>query len=237
MQFLMNTPFKILIFLLATTLTGCQTKSQVYNDLNDYGYKGKIKSITTKFYSNILQEKDKWEIQDTLIPRTIILNHFNEDGNFTRKTVTSQNNSYQIIYDYSNKIKNGWKKIDNNGVVSEVGKYTYNENTGFSEISFDTIGVKKFQSNHSFSKSQRTRTLEDIGYNEDGSTNFHSFSRFDDDAEGHLHKLATTDKLKKTKENFEFIIIEKDKHNNPLKILLIRNSKPIEIRKVTIEYK
>ena len=233
----MNTPFKILIFLLATTLTGCQTKSQVYNDLNDYGYKGKIKSITTKFYSNILQEKDKWEIQDTLIPRTIILNHFNEDGNFTRKTVTSQNNSYQIIYDYSNKIKNGWKKIDNNGVVSEVGKYTYNENTGFSEISFDTIGVKKFQSNYSFSKSQRTRTLEDIGYNEDGSTNFHIFSRFDDDAEGHLHKLATIDKLKKTKENFEFIIIEKDKHNNPLKILLIRNSKPIEIRKVTIEYK
>jgi hypothetical protein len=236
MQFLMMNQFKKLIFLLAISLMGCQAKSQVYTDLNDYGYKGKIKSITTKFYSNIVQEKDKWEIQDTLTPGTIISNYFNGDGNFTRKIVTLQNISYQLIYDYSDRIKKGWKKIDSNGVVSEVGKYTYHGNTGFSEISFDTIGTKKFRSNYIFNKSQRTKTLEDIGYNEDGSTNFHSFSTFDDDAEGHLHKLTTIDKLNKTTENIEFIILEKDKHNNPLKILLFRNSKPVEIRKVTIEY-
>ena len=219
-----------------TTFTGCQTKSQSYNDLNDYGYKGKIKSITTKFYSDIIQEQDNWEIQDTSKPRTTISNYFNQEGNFTRKNVTSQNNSYQLIFDYSDKIKKGWKKNDNNGVVSEIGKYTYNDNKGFSETSFDTVGTKKFQSNYVFSKTQRTKTLEDIGYNEDGSINFHSFSTFDDDTDGHLQKLVTLDKLNQTTENFEFRILEKDKHNNPIKILLIRNSKPIEIRKVTIEY-
>ncbi len=232
----MSAPIKILTFLFLTTLLGCQTKSQSYNDLNDYGYKGKIKSITTKFYSNIIQKEDRWNIEDTSNQRVTITKHFNQDGNFTRKTVKSQNNSYLVVFDYSGNIKKGWKKTDDNGVVSEIGKFSYNDNKGYSETSFDTVGIKKFQSTYIFSKTQRTKTLEDIGYNEDGSINFHSFSTFDDDTEGHLHKLVTVDKLNKTTEYFEFVILEKDRQNNPIKILLVRNSKPIEIRKVTIDY-
>jgi len=211
-------------------------KVTVVDDLNDYGFKGEIKSITTKFYSNLIQEQGQWVIQDISKPRTIISNYFNQEGNFNTKTVTSQNNSYKLTFDYSAKTKIGWKKNDSNGVISEIGKFTYNENKGFSETSFDTVGNKKFQSNYILSENQRTKTLEDIGYNEDGSINFHSFSTFDDDNEGHLYKLVTVDKLNKATESFEFVILEKDKRNNPLKTLLFRNSKPIEIRKVTIEY-
>jgi hypothetical protein len=232
----MRTPFKIILLLILTSFTGWQANCQSYNDLNDYGFKGKIKSITTKFYSDIFQEQGNWEIQDTSKPKTTISNYFNQDGNFTRKIVTSQYNSYQLIYDYSNKIKQGWKKIDNNGILSEFGKYNYNVNKGFCEITFDTIGNKKFQSNYVFSNTNRTKTLEDIGYNEDGSINFHSLSTFDDDKEGYLHKLVTIDKINQATENFEFRILEKDIHDNPHKVLLIRNLKPIEIRVMTIEY-
>jgi hypothetical protein len=232
----MSNPIKVLIFSILTFLTAFQAKSQVYSDLNDYGYKGNLQSITTKFYSNIKEERGRWAIQDSANSRTIT-NYFNQDGNFTRKTVTSRTGSYQLVYDYADKIKMGWKKIDSSGFVSEVGKYTYNHNDGFIETSFNTDGIKTFQSIYIFGKNKRTKTLEDIGYNEDDGISFHLFSTFyDDDIEGHLHKLVTVDKLSKKTENFEFIILEKDKHNNPLKILVKRNSKPIEIRKVTIKY-
>ncbi len=233
----MSRLIKIFTFLFLTCLTSCQTQSQVYTDLNDYGYKGKIKSVSTKFYSNINQKNDIWEIEDSLNPRTTIINYFNEDGNFTKKVVASKTHSYQLVFEYSGKNKNGWKKIDPNGIIIEIGKFTYNGKTGFTETVFDTIQKKKFQSIYTFSKNQRTKTLEDKGYNDDGSLNFNSFSTFEDDNQGHLYKLITQNKLNNSTEYFEFVIIEEDKFNNPLKILLKRNEKPIEIRKVNITYK
>jgi hypothetical protein len=223
-------------FLFLTCIVTCQGKSQIYNDLNDYGYKGKIKSISVKFYSNITQQMDKWNIKDTLNPRTTIISYFNEEGNFTKKIVTSETNSYQILFDYSGKTKKGWRKIDNNGFIIEIGKITYNGNSGFTENVFDTVGNKLFQSTYLFNKNQKTKTLEDKGYNAAGGLNYNSFTNFEDDNEGHLYKLTTQDRLKNMIDNFEFVILEKDKNNNPVKLLLKKNEKPVEIRKTSIVY-
>ena len=220
-----------LVLSLSTFIT-CHSKSQVYNDLNDHGYKGKIRSLTIKCYADIVQTQEGWKIKDTLNPTTIISYDCNQNGNFTRKRVTSKTDSFQQIFEYDGKIKTGWKRND----IDEVGRFTYNGNDGFSEISFNANGTKVFESIYIFGKDQRTKTLEDIGYKYDGSISFHLFTTFDDDAEGHLKKVKTIDNLKKTTENIEFQMLKNDEHNNPLKILIIKNDKEFQIRQITIEY-
>lgn len=234
--------FKILTFLVLAVL-GCDSSSaQVYNDLNDYGYKGKITSITTKTYERIGQVQNGWGVTDTSNARTLIRS-FNEDGNFTKKIVINKGISLLYIYDYSNKTKTGYREIDHNEEVIATGKFTYNGTTGFTETEYGTDGLKEFESVYRLDERQRTKTLEDIGYeygNRQSGTrprvNFHIFTTFYDSEDGHLYKLVAEDKLRKTTDNYEFEIIEKDKFNNPVILLVKKNGMPKEIRKSTIEY-
>ena len=235
--------FKVFVFLFLASLGSCNSKAQVYNDLDDYGYSGKIKSINTRTYYRIAQVQNKWQITDTTAYSLIHIKFFNEDGNFTKRIVINNGIRNQYVYDYSNHEKIGWTKFDINGNVIGVGKFTYKGEISFTESEYDTSGVKEFESIYTLDKTQRTKTLEDVGYTYDSHkwgmetrVTFHLFTVFQDRDAGGLYKVTTQDKLRNTIDDYEFEIIERDKFGNPVAMLVKQNGKPKEIRISTIDY-
>ncbi len=233
--------FKVFVYLFLSSLGSCHSKAQVYNDLNDLGYHGKIKSISTKTYYMIAHVQNKWEITDTTSYLSIY-KFFNEDGNFTKRIVIANGNRDQYSYDYSGHEKIGWTKIDNDGNVIGKGKFTYKEKISFTESEYDTSGAKKFESIYTLNDMQRTKTIEDIGYayrshpgEMETRLTYHAFTVFQD-KDGGLYKVTTEDKLRNTTDEYEFEIIERDKFDNPIVILVKQNGRPKEIRKSTIDY-
>jgi hypothetical protein len=208
----------------------------VYNALNDYGYRGKIRSIKIRFYSNIIQLQNKWQVKDSLQVAYTKINTFNEDGDFTKIMLTSPRDSYQMIFTYSGKIKTGFEKKDSSGETIEWGKYTYYGNKGFDETIFDADGKKVHVTKYILGENQKTKTMEDLAYNYDGHVSFRMVTTFED-KNGYLYKVSQEYKLKNQKEDLEFIILEMDKFNNPVKILVKKNGKPDQIRWMTIEYR
>jgi hypothetical protein len=224
-------PFIFLIFGVSFYLHG-----QLYNDLNDYGYNGKIKSVSTKFYTDIKKSNRGYAIADTLNPARIFTYDFNGDGNFIKKVVEAKPDSFQIFFYYEGKTKTGWKRINNSGLIVETCKIISKRNSGFTENVFDMAGFKNHQSNYIFSKDQKTKTIEAKGYNKTGEITYHSITDFEDDKEGHLYKFTTKNILTKKIDHYEFTITKKDGSNNPVEILVKKNKKTVEIRKVTIKY-
>ena len=231
----MKTLNKIVSLFLFIILISCQTQPGVYSDLNDYGYRGKVKSVRFRSYNNIILRQNKWEVKDSLQVSYTMTHTFNEDGNFIESTMKSPNDSYQMIYTYTGKIKTGWQKKDSSGNIVERGEYAYNGNKGFDETYFDTQGKKVHVSRYNLDQNHHTKTLEDLGYDNDGTVSFRMVSTFED-KDGYLYKVSQEYKTENKKDNLEFTILEKDKFNNPIKVLVKKNGKPNQIRWVTIEY-
>jgi hypothetical protein len=232
----MNYQKILLLFIFLIFGVSYYLRGQVYNDLNDYGYKGKIKSVSTKFYSDIKKLNTGYAIADTLSPARIFTYDFNGEGNFTKKVVEAKPDSFQILFNYEGKNKTGWKRINNNGLIVEICKIFPKGNSGFTEMVFDTAGFKNHRTDYIFSKDLKTKTIEAKGYNKTGEIIYHSITNFEDDKDGHLYKFATKNLLTKKIDRYEFTITKKDDSNNPLEIMVKRNKKTVEIRKIIITY-
>lgn len=227
---------KVTLFCLLAIYSCAQTKPNRYTDLDDYGFSGKIKTIHSRFFFDPEQQQNKWEARDTSMPAYSISFDFNGNGNYTKKTVVDAQAPHQLIYIYSGAVKTGCKKIDKEGRTDETGTITWQGDNSFEETTYDMKGKKTYYSKYILGANFHSKTMEDIGYNNDGSKSMHLITTYQEDKDGHLHSLTRVDKLKKTTTNFEYIVLEKDSYNNPIKILAKKGGKPYLLRLITITY-
>ena len=114
-----------------------------FNDCKEYGFKGKLKKVTTYNYSDLKKENKKWQIEnDKLISKWEFI--INEDQNFKEIKITlfdkdSVSMIYTSTYEFSSGKKSTYKRTDINETVVETGSYrwlnefTYTINSNFSE--------------------------------------------------------------------------------------------------------
>lgn len=232
----MSILFKIILFCLYANLVTAQVKPSRFNDLNDYGFSGKIKAISSRYYSDFYQQQNKWEVRDTSKFDYSIAYVVNGNGDFTKKTVVDTTDPHQLIYRFYGEVKEGWERIGKDGKVEEAGTIIWQGNKSFEETTYDPYGVKLFVSKYILGTNFHTQTQIDIGYNNDGSKTMHMISTYVEDKEGRLHFINTVEKLKKTNTKLESLVLEKDSQNNPVKILLKKNGKAYLVRLITIAY-
>lgn len=228
--------FKIILFCLYANLASAQTKPNRFTDLNDYGFKGKIKAISSRYFSDFQQQQNKWEVRDTSKEDYSIAYEVNGNGDFTKKTVVDTADPHQLIYAYFGEVKEGWKRIGKEGDIEEMGTIKWQGNKSFEETTYDPNGKKVFVSKYILDANFHIQTQIDIGYNKDGSKSMHMISTYKEDKEGHLHFVNTVEKIKKTITKYEGQVLEKDSQNNPIKILVKKNGKPYQLRLITIAY-
>lgn len=232
----MNILLKIILFCLYTNLVTAQVKPTRFNDLNDYGFSGKIKAISSRYFSDFSQQQNKWEVRDTAKFDYSIVYDVNGNGDFTKKTVVDTVDPHQLIYRFYGEVKEGWERIGKDGKVEEAGTIIWRGNKSFVETTYDPYGVKLFFSKFVLGSNFHIQTQVDIGYNNDGSKNLHMVSTYRDDKESYLHFVKSVDQLKKTTTNYEGLVLEKDSQNNPIKVLIKKNGKPYQLRLITISY-
>lgn len=123
-----------------------------FNDCKEYGFKGKIKKVTTYNYSDLKKENKKWQIEnDELISKWEFI--VNEDQNFEEiKIILFDKDSismiYKSTYQFSNGKKSSYKRVDINEKVVETGKYqwlnefTYKTNSDFfDDYSIESVNI------------------------------------------------------------------------------------------------
>lgn len=232
----MNILFKIILFCLYANLVTAQVKRTRFNDLNDYGFSGKIKTISSRYFSDFYQQQNKWEVRDTSKFDYSVAYEVNGNGDFTKETVVDTADSHQLIYRFYGEVKEGWERIGKDGKVEEAGIVIWQGNKSFTETTYDPYGTKLFVSKYILDANFHTKTQIDIGYNNDGSKSLHMISTFQENKEGRLHLVNTVEKINKTNTKLENLVLEKDSQNNPIKILVKKNGKPYLVRLITITY-
>jgi hypothetical protein len=202
-------------FLLSLTIT---TFGQ-HTDLKEYGLKGKVKSITTMHYKDVMFSKGQWMpiFFDKFSYKTVW--HFNEQG-FIDTSKTSlfvypdSLITNILIFEFKNGKKVSGKYFDFRGVLTELYKFSWADQYTYMTITTDTNGTKTFESTSWLNKDFRDNKGEYKSY-KDGKTVFYEkyFDIFD--SNGQLVKAEFTNAT----ENTNFTILYKhgeyDKKNNP----------------------
>jgi hypothetical protein len=122
----MNTLFKIIVLCLYANLVTAQVKPSRFNDLNDYGFSGKIKAISSRFFSDFYQQQNKWEVRDTSKFDYSIAYEVNGNGDFTKKIVVDTADPHQLVYRFYGRGERRLGK-DREGWESRRSRYYYLE--------------------------------------------------------------------------------------------------------------
>lgn len=221
---------------LFTSVCSFVCSSQVYKDLKDQGYKGPVKIVITKFYSDISFQNKNWIVNDSLHPHTVLAEYYNKSGNLTRKKINTRYDTSLIEFTYVNEIKSGWVKKDKNGIVSESAVTSFYNQDSFKETIIDASDSSKTELTYFLDNRKRTKKIEEKGFNSKAVLTYHLISRNEDDREGKYWKVVWENKLTKKTDVFDFTFLKKDIYDNPKMILVKKNGAVIDIRLVSFVY-
>jgi hypothetical protein len=216
----------ILISILFVSIGSC---NQPYNDVIDYGFKGKIKKVILTEYLNPVDSAGDWHAGKE--PRFTKTSIFNDDGIAIEESFTIGGRSYTNKYDVKGDKKIGYSVIGDN---SGNSKYYYNNST-LTEKHYDLDGSLDYETITFFDKMKLTIQEVYKGYSgesiKDYTTTYYP-SRID----GYIDKYLIHDSINNIKTSYENIILKKDTNNNPIKILRIKDGSPEAIRVFEFEY-
>ncbi len=220
-------------FLSALTIT---TFGQ-HTDLKEYGLKGKVKSITTMHYKDVMFSNGQWMpiSFDNFSYKTVW--YFNEQG-FIDKSKTSlfvhpdSLVTNILTYEFKNGKKVSGKYFNYRGVLTELYKITWTDQYTYTTITTDTNGIKTFESTSWLNKDFRDSKGEYKSYENEKVVFYEKYSDIFD-ANGQLTKAEFTNMT----ENKNYFVLYKhselDKNNNPTITTQI-NITDGTIRKMTI---
>ena len=222
-------------FLSALTITAFGQ----HNDLEEFGLKGKVKSITTMHYKDVMFSNGQWMpiSFEKFFYKTVW--NFNEQGFIdTAKTSLFVHPDSLVTnlltYEFKNGKKVSGKYFNYGGVLTELYTITWADQYTYTTITTDTNGSKIFESTSWLNKDLRDNKGEYKSY-ENGKVVF--YEKYSDifDANGHLIKAEFTN----VTENKNYFILYKhseyDKNNNPTITTLI-NITDGTIKKMTIRH-
>ena len=204
-----------IFFLFGLTITALGQ----HNDLKEYGLKGKVKSITTMHYKDVMFSDGQWMPASFEKFYYTTVWHFNEQG-FIDTTKTSLFVHPDILvtnilaYEFKNGKKVSGKYFNYRGVLTELYKITWSDQYTYTTITTDTNGTKTFESTSWLNKDFRDNKGEYKSY-ENGKVVF--YEKYSDifDSNGQLVKAEFTNMT----ENKNYFVLYKhselDKNNNP----------------------
>lgn len=219
------------LFTLTITVFGQHT------DLKEYGLKGKVKSITTMHYKDVMFSNGQWMpvSLDKFSYSTVW--HFNEQGFIdTSKTslfVHPDSLVTNILtYEFKGGKKVSGKYYNYRGILSEQYKISWTDQYTYTTVTTDTNGNKTFESTSRLNKEFRDNKGDYKSY-ENGKVVF--YEKYSDifDTSGQLIKAEFTNMT----ENKNYFVLYKhsefDKYYNPIITTQI-NITDGTVRKMTI---
>jgi len=212
------------------------SSAQTYSDLRDQGYTGPVKQVTTKFFSAISLHNGKWNVNDSLYPGIVLIETFNKEGDFIHKETRTTFDTSIAEYIYSNKENPGWIKKSTNGDITETATISRESPDMIKEVITDASDSTKTEQIRVLNNHNRTKTLEEKGYDSKGKLVYYTVSTNEDDNQGRFWKVKIENKLKKTIDIFNYQLLKRDKYDNPTEIITMKNGKVTGIRLVTILY-
>ena len=219
---------RVVIIVLLFFISSC---GQHYNDLIDYGYKGRIRKAILIDYLNPDESSGEWIAdKEPRFTKTII---FNDDGMAIEESFALRNKSYTRRFTVK-----GGKRTECNETGDESGhsRYTYTDST-ITELEYDSSGSLILEAVTSFNK-ERLTTKEEYKYYNDSKTIIdHTAYYYIDRVDGYVNRFFMYDSIANTKTSWENVILGKDEKNNPTKILRKKDGLPESLRVLKFEYK
>lgn len=218
---------RLVIIVLLFFFSSC---NQPYNELIDFGYNGKVKKVILSEYLNPKDSSGDWHADKE--PRFTRTSFFNDDGMVTEESIALRDRSYTKKY-----ILKGGKKIESGETGDEAGhsRYSYTDST-MVEKYYNSSGTLSYEAETFFSKNKLTTKEVYKSYNNqkviDYNTNY-----FTNRINGYVSKFFIYDSINKIKTSYENVILEKDKKNNPIRILRKKDGLPESLRVFKFEYK
>ena len=190
-----------------------------HTDIKEYGLKGKVESITTMHYKDVMFKNGQW--MPTSFDEFLFTSvwHFNEQGFIdTAKTslfihpdslVTNT-----LTYQFKNGKKVSGKYINYRGILTELYKISWTDEYTYTTITTDTNGTKLFESTSYLNKDFRDNKGEYKSYENGEIIDYEKYSDIFD-KNGQLIKAEFTNLV----ENKNYVVLYKhselDKNNNP----------------------
>lgn len=227
---------KINFLTLLITCCSMTCKGQSYTDLKDQGYRGPIKIVVTKIYSDISYKNKRWVLNDSLHPNSVLSEYYNKQGNLTMKDINTMYDTSQLEFYYNGDTKSGWAWKNKKGLLLEKAEINYEAPGKFKEIIRDFSDSSITELNYFLNATGRTNKLEEIRYNSKGAITYHLVNKNEDDRDGKYWKVVCENKLTNETDTFAFTFLAQDKQNNPAIILVKKNQVVIAIRLVSFIY-
>ena len=207
----------------------CTAQNKKYPEIINSGYKGKIRSITIKMYSDSTKNKSA----DSLI--SVRTRYYNEDGNVTKESYES-NKDHQIIdYEFKNGISTGYS-LSKDGeaqlrakIIQQKGGYLIN----LYDLQNRLVSKDRYRYNELLRIKSNERVIYD---NRSGQLKSHSFVDYYYNEEGFISGYDVKDLLTAQTVTYRFQISRKDDHKNPDRLILLKNNLPFQIHVMDIEY-
>jgi hypothetical protein len=208
-----------------------------HTDLKEYGLKGKVKSITTMHYKDVMFSNGQWmPISFEKFSYKTVWN-FNEQGflDMSKTSLFVHPDSLVtnvLAYEFKNGKKVSGKYYNYRGILTELYKISWTDQYTYSTITTDTNGIKTSESTSWLNKEFRDNKGEYKSY-ENGKVVF--YEKYSDifDTSKQLIKAEFTN----VTENKNYFVLyrhsELDKNNNPTITTQI-NITDGTIRKMTI---
>lgn len=191
------------------------------NDLSRDGFKGKIKTIKTQFYSQPYQKFDEWQSDNLLLEVTKTYNRSgymelytsnsyvykdHPETTHTSHLTDSTDNSIVHITTDNNYIGFSTTKWENDTVESSIVK--------------TPSGKIESESKNYFTQNSYWTRSEEVFYDSTGKMSDHTATIYQTRENGYATSFITVNLIAHDTTTFLNTVISKDKTGNPLKVLL-----------------
>ncbi|MDQ0066370.1 hypothetical protein [Chryseobacterium lathyri] len=207
----------------------CAAQNKKYPEIINSGYKGKIRSITIKIYSDSIKDKSA----DSLI--SVKTRYYNEDGNATKESYQSDKNQQVTEYEFKNGLRTGYS-LSRHGEVRLRAKIIQQKG-GYIINLYDLQNRQVSKDKYKYNELLRIKSNERMIYdNRNGQLKSHSFVGYYYSEEGFISGYDVKDLLTAQTVTYRFQISHKDDHKNPDKLILLKNNRPFQSHSIDIEY-
>lgn len=204
-----------------------------YTDIKEFGLKGNVKSIESKYYST-KENQGKW-ILDTLNSKSRM--DFNENGNITRMFNLSfpelETETTEILRDKNDR-KISYQKSNQNGVF-ETGNYKWVDERVYQIKAIDSFGMR-MESEFTLTKDFRDKTGTTVYYDNKSNEYLftHQYENFFDEKQNLLMSKITYAPIKNSR-TIIYKVQETDDFGNWTKVIVYdkeNDFRQILIRKI-----
>ena len=201
-----------------------------YNDLVDYGYKGKVRKVVLVDYLNPKDSSGEWYADKE--PRFTKTTTFDDKGMAIEESFVLRDRSYTRKYT----IKNG-RRIACSETGDESDHSTYSHtNSAITEKEYDSLGSLIAENVSLIDKNKLTRKEEFKTFDASSVTSYYIYI-YAQRVNGYVSKYISYDSVTHVNTPYENVVLDWDNHNNPTKILVKKDSLPESLRILRFEYR